>query len=714
MMLRRLRVYPLLIVLFPLFPAALSAQENSGDDATVTYPAAYFASFAPNTVNDMLDRIPGISQALNGGGSGGNSDSARGLGSSAQILIDGKRLAGKANEARAQLDRISANTVNYIEIVRGTSSSLDVQNTGQLVNIVLLASRSQSSITSEISSTLFEDGKVEPNGTAAISGQTGRLDYLLSGSVKSGYQRLVSIEDSHNGDFSPNQYIKLERYRDQTQYSVNSNLSFALNAQNRIAVNLLYNESDPPSSLNRSVVDFNSGNPVLAYEREDIPATANNWEVGGDYEHDFSSGSRYKFLMIVNERNNASTRERYTSGQADGPWNKVLFLDTDSRYRERIVRTSYTWNLAAGQGLELGIEGAQTIQDSSLLLGLKTAGAGSPAYGGLTPIPQPNSRSTVEEIRYEPFVIHNWQINPRMTLETSLVAEYSEIEQTGDVNKARDFSFIKPKIDYRFNISNTLQVKASIEQKVSQLSFADFSRNVNEKDDDQDTVAGNPDLEPEESVRVEVGTDYRLPNDSGTFNSRLYYEEFKNKIGKIDISPSPSNLISTNGNVGRAMGYGLTLNGSLRLGMIHLPRALLTGGLTVQTGKFIRDPFTPFEHSFIPYDRGNFVVGYRQDIPDWRMNFGFNVNVRHKANRTGYDNDSSTTFPIPRRITSWVEKTGWLGLTYRLEASNMFEEDSCIRRLRYDGYLRNDMLKEVENICSSTGLEAVFKIRRTF
>ena len=113
-------------------PAA--AQESSDTGSTISYPAEYFAEYTPLTVNDMLDRVPGIDMILSTGGP--NADGDRGLGGSSNILIDGKRLAGKANEARSQLDRISAGQVRHIEIVRGTSSTLDVQNSGQLVNIV--------------------------------------------------------------------------------------------------------------------------------------------------------------------------------------------------------------------------------------------------------------------------------------------------------------------------------------------------------------------------------------------------------------------------------------------------------------------------------------------------------------------------------------------------------------------------------------------------
>ena len=44
---------------------------TTGDNATVTYPAAYFAPFEHYSVNDMLDRIPGITLAGGGGGGGG-------------------------------------------------------------------------------------------------------------------------------------------------------------------------------------------------------------------------------------------------------------------------------------------------------------------------------------------------------------------------------------------------------------------------------------------------------------------------------------------------------------------------------------------------------------------------------------------------------------------------------------------------------------------
>jgi len=706
----------LVVALTLLALPASYAQDAADDDSTISYAANFFAEYSPITVNDMLDRVPGISLILEQGfGSGNFGGGNRGLGASSQILIDGKRLAGKANEARSQLDRISADQVASIEIVRGTSSELDVQNSGQLINIILREAQSRSSVATEINATHFFDGEIEPGGSIAWSGQNGRLSYLLSGGLRTGYRHTESFETSLNGDFSANDTRDEDRYLDQETYSLNSNLAYALSNGDRIAFNLLFNDSDPPQRLFRKSTDFNGPTPVVGFVRESISATSEDWEFGGDYEHGFENGNRFKFLFIINEKESSATRQRYTSTELGGSELKNLFLDTSSRNQEKIARGSYTLNLNGNQGLELGLEVAQTTQDSGLRLGLPTAAAGSPDFGDLTPIPFPNAFSTVEEIRYEPFAIHNWQLNQRMSLESSLVAEYSEIEQEGDVNNTRDFDFLKPKFDFRFDLSNVLQFNASFEKDVSQLSFTDFSRATNERDDDQDTIAGNPQLVPEESQKFEAGLDYRLPNDGGAINFRAFYYDFDNKIAKIDVSTSATDPQSTNGNAGSAKTYGLISNASLRLGFLDLPTALLTAALTVQEANIDNDLF-PDEDDlrFPPFDRGSFRIGFRHDVPAWSLNYGINYNKRINGNRTIHDIDNRFEMVIPSNLSLFIEKVGYAGLTYRFEGSNLEDIELCGERRRFNGYLRDGLLQEVEFNCAKNGMQFVFKVRGTF
>ena len=60
---------------------------------------------------------------------------------------------------------------------------------------------------------------------------------------------------------------------------------------------------------------------------------------------------------------------------------KDLFLFNGGRDQERIVRTSYTYEPASDQGLEVGLERAQTIRDGSLRLGLALNGTQSSQHG---------------------------------------------------------------------------------------------------------------------------------------------------------------------------------------------------------------------------------------------------------------------------------------------------------------------------------------------
>ena len=705
----------ILVAWLPVFSQLTLAQSAEEDDSTVRYPASFFAQYGPVSVKDMLNVIPGIGLALEGNvvpTIGGAVD--RGLGGSDQILINGKRLAGKANEASSQLDRISAGQVQYIEIIRGTSGDLDVRNSGQLVNIVLLESVSNSNVSTEVGLTHFHDGTVEPLGTLSFSGKTGLFDYVLSADVKTGYEALESFEISVlPPGLELNDTRAFDRYREQTIYTLNSNIAYQLTPTDRIAFNGLYSESDPPSTLLRSITNYQVTPPSVSIEREDIPATSDNWELGGDYEHNFANKAKYKILFIVNEKNNDITRERFISSAIGAPETKDLFLDTSSRYRERIVRTSYAWDLAANQNLELGIEGAQTIQDSALKLGVNAPGAVSADHGGLRPVAVPNAVSTVEELRYEGFAVHNWQLNQRMSLESSLLYENSEIEQTGDVNKIRSFDFLKPKFDFRFNMSSSFQLRMSAELDVSQLSFADFSAATNERDEEQDTIAGNPELEPEQVWRYNLNLDYRLPNDGGVLNSRLFYYDVNDSIDRIDISTSPANLASTNGNVGDGTVYGLNLNASIRLGFLNLPQAVFTAGLLVQDS-YIYAPLIAKERKVVPFDRGNFRFGFRHDVPSQNLNYGFNYRDGIDGNRPFYDIDNVIYIGSSSNLNLFAEKTGFGGLTYRLEADNLLDHESCRERRRYNGYLRDGNMTEIERFCTTNGVRYIFKVRATF
>ena len=698
-----------------ILASAASAQESTDIESTVTYPAEFFAQYEPYSVNDMLNRIPGISTARGGGGGGGPGGSGganrRGLGAGGdQILINGRRIAGKENEGNSQLARIPANQVQYIEIIRGTSGDLDVRGGGQVINIVLLAAESRSSVAVELNTDRYHDGTIGPGGSISLSGQRGAFNYLFSVESEPRYEFRDGFETSILADGSPNDLVVRKEYREQDSYTMSSSMGYDLTANDRINFNFQMKQEDPPGTADRVIIDQRVTPNKMTIEYDTIPATASAWEVGGDYEHTFANSSRFKTLFIVNQNESESTRDAYRLNGSGS--DKFLFFANQSVQKERIVRSSYSFSLNDTQDLELGIEGAQTILDAQLQLGLPSSTKpSSPLFGGLAQ--SSNTDALVEELRYESFIVHNWQINDRMSLESTLLYETSTIEQSGDVSNSRDFAFVRPKVDYRFDITPSIQLRASIEKDVSQLSFSDFTSSVAGGDDDQNALAGNPELAQEQSIRYEANLEYRMPNDAGVLSTKVFYHDLIDVIDKVDVSTATS-IQSANGNIGDGERYGIELDASIRLGFIGHSDMLLTSGVQIEDSS-VTDPFLGTDRRLRQAGRGSFRLGYRHDLTAQSMNYGFNYNHGFEGNRKAYDIDKIEDYNSGDFLTAFVEKVGFMGFTYRFEAMNIMEGERCRVRNRYvGGTIATGYLNEIEDSCSNTGIKYAIKIRGTF
>ena len=700
-----------------------SAQEPTANDSTVVYPADYFTEYAPITAKDMLDRIPGIGSATGGGGPGGPGGGGgrnpggggRGLGGGGgdQILVNGKRTAGKNNDTGGMLDRINASQVARIEIIRGTSGELDVRGSSQVINVVLLEELSSTSVSWEANVDRYADHKTQPGGSVAISGQTGALNYLFSAQAEPRYDHSVSKESSILGNFKPNDIVREDRIREQTSYQYSTNLSYDISSNSSVRLNGLYGQHDSPTELNRVTTNLKVNPNTLAYEYEDIPGERDNWEVGGDYEFQSSTGNRFKALFITNETDEGSVRERYKVA-SNNARTKNLFLDSSSISQERIVRSSYTTSLTEGQDIEMGVERAQTILDSKLRLGLaSTTGTASAAFGGLVPQVVSNANSRVEEMRYEPFAVHNWQINPRMSLESTLVWETSEITQTGDVYNQRSFEFWKPKVDYRFDVTSTFQLRAMAEFASRQLSFADFVAATDNQDNDANTQAGNSNLEPETFINADLDAEYRLPDDIGVVSAKINFMRHYDKIERIDVTVNEANLQAANGNIGTGDMWQFSVNSSIRMKMINMPNLLVTANFQVRDSD-IEDPFLGITRRFTNYERGRVDMGFRHDVPQLNMNYGLSWNNRFDGNIKRYDIDDIELTSGDPMVMAFVEFVAFNGTTFRFDARNATDNLQCRERRRFAGRISAGILEEIEDQCGGSGRVLSLKINGSF
>ena len=119
-----------------LFPFEALSQENN----KIIYDQAYFRQYNITNAADAIKRIPGVENLSSGNNSyePGDNNKRRGFGSSGtQILINGERQSSKSNNIIKTLERINADSLIRIEVIRGTEAGLDVRSDGVIVNIIV-------------------------------------------------------------------------------------------------------------------------------------------------------------------------------------------------------------------------------------------------------------------------------------------------------------------------------------------------------------------------------------------------------------------------------------------------------------------------------------------------------------------------------------------------------------------------------------------------
>ena len=685
--------------------------ESEAADSTVVYPASYFAQYNPITANDMLDRIPGLSIGRGGPGGprGGN---GRGLGTGGNLLINGQRIAGKGNSARDQLDRISASEVERIEIIRDTTGALNVRGASEVVNLILTSTLSRSSTTVEMVNRLNHDDEFETGGSVAWSQQIGNFQSLINLEARPNYENRDNREDRLTPDGEILGNLFETNIRDQDEHSFTANMSYNT-GPHRIQFNALASEGDFPRSIEREFTDFTDDGPVDSLQTERVDNKERNWEVGGDYEYSFDNGSRLSLLFVANDEVRDFVRERFEADPADEPLTKNLFIDSKRETQELIVQANYNFTVSDGQSLRVGVERADTQLDSSLFIGsLFSSEPPSPEFGGLSPVPsRSNPGTTVQEIRYEGFAFHNWSLSDKSSLESSIVYETSEIAQSGVVRKVRDFQFWRPSFDYRYNFTDNFRFRGTIQRRVSQLSFFSFASTTNEEDRDIDSLAGNPELEPETSWSYQGELEYRLPNDAGVLSSSISYQDIDNYIGRINATVDPEEPVSATGNVGPAKRYSWFNRASLRLNSLNLPNAIVSGTLGLFDSEIL-NPFTQTKERIGGRGFGN--LSFRHDITDLGLSYG--VEYNHSIWGGFYDIDiiTITRNDRQRSLDLFVQQVLWDDWTFRLESDNTLDASECRFRQRFDGTTIDGTVALIQDSCSSRYRRFTFSVQTTF
>ncbi|WP_435418434.1 TonB-dependent receptor plug domain-containing protein [Parerythrobacter aurantius] len=640
--------------------AAAAGDTTTGSARGQVYEPGYFERFAPRTALDMLEQVPGFQIT------GDSDDGGRGLGQASQnVLVNGARLSSKSEGVRDQLKRIPAAKVLRIEIVEGTSLGLPGLS-GPVANVTVDLDGVSGSFAwkSRIRAT-----SVDPEwygGEISLAGRSGALNYTLAlrnNNDRGGSEGPGVLRDAAGAVFQREDIVAVFAFDKPT---LSANLGYDFGGGVTATLNLSYNRAYFRRKDDRTITG-----PALDPLQRAIRTreTGYEYEVGGDIAFPLAGG---KLKLIGLERFDREDFSQTLVDEFDDP----ALASRGSRFTrldgigERIGRAEYDFSLWGG---EWQIAGEAAFNRLGRVSGLGMLGAD----GSFVPVDFPQGTGGVTEDRYEFSASLSRPLGPRLGLQVTGAYELSTLRQTGSA--ANDRSFARPKGSVSLAWSNGagLDVTATAERKVGQLSFGDFLASVFLDNDNAN--GGNNQLVPQQSweTRLELSKTLGRWGSTSMILAREWVEDY------IDIIPIGT-ASEARGNIDRATFSTLVWNTTLKLDSLGWRGAQLNAEIALEDTS-LRDPLTGEGRSISEGSDRETEIELRHDVPGSDIAWGSRLRYERKRPyyRTG---EIGRTQDGPAFLSLFLEHKDLLGLTGKVTVGNLLGGRDRFERTVWNGY----------------------------
>ncbi len=670
---------------------------------TLSYDLEYFQRFEPLTVGDMLKRVPSVafvSDVLEYDGA-----RLRGLDPGyTQILINGKKVPGAGADRSFFVDRIPAELVERIEIIRNTSANRSGDAVAGALNIVLRDAYEFDGKYLRVGALHFDDGEFKPTYGGVASGQVGEGRLLAGFNVQGRYNPKEKRSDRFEqpgGDFVDRE--DQDDTRDGTDYS--ANLSYTQQFDDsRLSLRglaVLTDRDETEHSLEYNDAASVSRDNLLSENNQFEDIEQHNYTLGGSYEFGaFGGRNEIDLDYAAFDEDTVGTEEEASFDDEDSPpsfdgleGQRTL---TDIEDEELSLKLAHEREISDTVTMEFGVDAIDKQRDTQLQVSEVEAddeGDPLPSYGDFEV-----QASRIEENRLDPYVMFTGGAGA-LEWETGLRYETtdSDIEADGETASS-DYSILLPSAHLRWNLTDDDRLLFSLGRSVRRPNFNFLLPLTLEEEYGDNDFAGNPLLEPETAWGVDLGFERRLGR-QGIVGVNVFYRDVKDLIeivntgepsatalddfeeeveefldenpGATPDSPDypefdPDSFVYTAANVGDGSVYGIEFDASTPLTAWGLP----------DTGVFVNyswldssidDEFG--ERTF--NDQADYVynVGFIQDLPDWAASFGASYRRQGTAFSRLLAQEVTTRYGADLEV--FIEKRFGDRMSLRLTGSNL-------------------------------------------
>ncbi|GAB3344591.1 TonB-dependent receptor plug domain-containing protein [Marilutibacter aestuarii] len=668
-------------------------------EPTLVYDLEYFQRFEPSTVGDMLKRVPSVvfvSDVLEY-----DAVQLRGLSAAyTQVLVNGKKVPGAGDDRSFWVDRIPAELVERVEVLRSNSANRSGDAVAGAVNIILRDAYDFDGSYIRLGAMHYDDGEIQPTFAAVTSGEAlgGRL--LAGINVQDRYNPKIKRSDrfeSPDGDF-----VDAEDQtdtRDGKDYSANLSYTADIGESGRLSLDGFYVRTDRDQV--EVSTEYNARRPEDATEIANVPGLTridqDNWGIGAEYRFDMAGG-RTEIDLDHARFQDRSTESEEEIAYEDGEWDghEAEALDIDASDTETSLKIAHSRPLGAAS-MEFGVDLRSKDRDSThTYYEFEADDEADPVVYELDAI----VRSRIEETRIDPYLMFTGDAGP-MAWEAGLRYETTRSDIEGDDGRAsNDYDELLPSLHLKWDLGEASRIQLSLARSLRRPAFNELTPALLQEEFGDNDFLGNPLLDPETANGIDLGFEHRLGK-RGVVGVNLFYRDIQDLIETVntgepnetafddyadDIADymdengvsedealaavpfDPDSFIYTARNVGDGKAWGVELDLSTPLTAIGLPN----------TGVFVNYSWLDSEvedelgtRRFNNQAEYVYNVGFIQDLPAWGASFGASYRKQGEAFMRVLAEEVRTTYDGDLEV--FVEKRFGDNISVRLSGTNLLD-----------------------------------------
>ncbi|RYF94608.1 MAG: TonB-dependent receptor [Caulobacteraceae bacterium] len=659
----------------------------------LVYDQEYFQRFEPVSAGDAMKRVPSVtflSDVLESDGA-----RLRGLDPAyTQILINGEQVPGANADRSFFVDRIPAELVERIEIVRSPSANRSGDAVAGALNIVMRDAYSLDGGYIRGGAAYYDDGKWAGSGGLVWGGQVGPGRLLIGLGVqgrRSPKEKLSKRYDAPKGTL-----LNIEDQtdvRDGTDYSFNA--SYEVNiGTSELELGAFFVRTD--RLQDEDSIEYEDGirdNAHLTLVNDnDLDILTDNYALRGRYAFDMLGGRtkvKLGYAAIIDDQFEFEDEWEY---QRDG----IPFPEDDRFTRDTaktdLEDTEWTGELSHEQdfglvGFEFGVQYKSKNRDLRILeYRARTTIPNAPAPRPTLPGPlvlTSDGNVGIEETRLDPYLMFSgkndfmrWEGGVRFETTRTTITDDSFVVGEDPIPAdqrvtERETGILLPSLNARFNVTDSGRINVSLARTVRRPNFDQVQPLTLVEEFGDDDFRGNPDLEPETAWGVDLGYEQRLGS-KGVFGVNVFYRDVTDLIEVINTQEEGSGgagtFLYSVANVGDGKVWGIEFDLSTPLGFMGLDDTgvfLNYSWLDSEITDFVGDRKFNSQSDYV------FNVGVIQDLPTWNAAFGITYRKQGDALSRVELEEVKTSYGGDLEI--FVEKRFGKNLVIRLTGQNLLD-----------------------------------------